>query len=334
MEELGLGPNLEPRVSDDYVKGVVACSPPLNLGIAHNPPKQQLTFSVFAVVIDKIGSTLVTISDLISTGSTERKLLLQGEAKTRTLEIGDVLLLLNPMGDKTRLTVNSTRNLMVIAKLPDLGNCSSGKCQKPIIKARDGNVCWQHAINATTAANIRTDTAGGVLLSTKKPQIKRIMSSSMPTAQPTVVDPKKAKIEALEARKKGVLWMEERTRNQRDARDLMMNAAKASVEPEKAGDCVLVKAGDDELEIEFENDPRKSAPAMCEMILPALPPVKEVETRKEQPDVEEPPLKKKKPNNESLKLALPSFSSDSEGESNNILAFNEAELEQLRANYR
>jgi hypothetical protein len=137
-------------------------------------------------------------------------------------------------------------------------------------------------------------------------------------------DPKKTQQEALEAKKKSLLWLQERMANPKMPREKMMQAANSSKDPDT--NSVLVKAGDADIEIEFEEDPKKTAPAMCDMILPALANV---------PEKQEPPKKKQKVVEDSIKLTLPTFSSDEDDDENNpILALTEEQLQQIRANYR
>ena len=360
MEDfLGLGPTLQLTVSEEYIKGVISCSPSLGLKLALNPPKDQLSFSIVAIVIRKETDTLLTISDLISTGSTERVLFLQGDAKSRTLEVGDLLLILNPLVDGVkRLTVNSTRCLFVVGKIPDIATCThTDSCCKPVIKARDGTLCWQHAINASAEGNVRADTAGGFLVSTRKSQITKIVGTAMATKRPVQAeDPQKRAKETFDAKKRTVVWLQERTRNQKTKRDQLMRAAMTATPAvgengsaaggnHTAGnqsDVLVVMNGDEELEIEFEEDPRMKAPAMLgQLVAPmsaaALKSATEDSAIK---GAEEPATKKPKLNkdeNNGPKLTLPTFSSDSEDDllaGNELLTFNEDEMEQIRAKYR
>ena len=181
---------------------------------------ERKPFSVLAVVIRK-DSRGWKITDLCSSGSSERTLVLTREAKDVQLESSQVIIILKAETLGSIINVTGSKCVYILGQCEDLDICAKDKCHKPIRTNRDGPMCWQHTFDASIAKNgVRANIKGGVLEASKsavqvtdqlpgadlKPELK-IKSEA---------DKKRKAYEDLQARKRAVIYLQERKQNNAD----------------------------------------------------------------------------------------------------------------------
>jgi hypothetical protein len=246
---------------------LLGCYPLIPFTSSLSPLSSKSDFSIIAFVV-KSGTATARVSDLLSTGSTEKTLSCIHEAADLVFDFGDVFLLKNPVVTGMKFIIKSKDAVYKIGKCPDLEICEAEKCQKPVRRVLDGKLCWDHVVDSSMKGSVRSNIGGGTLKMKGKENLTHIETKQV-KPNDNKVDPLQARRDNLTARKHTALWLQERSQAPSSGIHAHSQAIMTGHiitddtkwDPRKDGDEVLEIDFDDAATIAVKNDagPAKSA---------------------------------------------------------------------------